>query len=87
LESSFGPAQAEVAVPVIHDGPKSSSGEAMSDVWGFRDLVPERAAHIQCLGFTERQARFLVTVMLHSGGVHRMPILPLRRHRTRAEDA
>jgi hypothetical protein len=39
----------------------------MSDVWGFRDLVPERATNIQCLGFTDRQARFLVTVMLHSG--------------------
>lgn len=39
----------------------------MSDVWGFRDLVSERAATLQPLGFTERQARFLVTVMLHSG--------------------
>jgi hypothetical protein len=39
----------------------------MSEVWGFRDLVPERAANLQPLGFTERQARFLVTVMLHSG--------------------
>jgi hypothetical protein len=39
----------------------------MSDVWGFRDLVPERAVNLQPLGFTERQARFLVTVMLHSG--------------------
>jgi hypothetical protein len=39
----------------------------MSDVWGFRDLVPERAADLQPLGFTERQVRFLVTVMLHSG--------------------
>jgi hypothetical protein len=39
----------------------------MSDIWGFRDLVPERAAKLQPLGFTERQARFLVTVMLHSG--------------------
>ena len=39
----------------------------MSDVWGFRDLVAERAANLRPLGFTERQARFLVTVMLHSG--------------------
>jgi hypothetical protein len=39
----------------------------MSDVWGFRDLVAERAANLQPLGFTDRQARFLVTVMLHSG--------------------
>ena len=39
----------------------------MSNVWGFRDVVPERAANLQPLGFTERQARFLVTVMLHSG--------------------
>jgi hypothetical protein len=39
----------------------------MSDLWSFRDLVPERAASLQSLGFSERQARFLVTVMLHSG--------------------
>ena len=39
----------------------------MSDVWGFRDLVSERATTLRPLGFTERQARFLVTVMLHSG--------------------
>ena len=39
----------------------------MSNIWSFRDLVPERAANLQPLGFTERQARFLVTVMLHSG--------------------
>jgi hypothetical protein len=39
----------------------------MSEVWGFRDLVAERAADVQRVGFTDRQARFLVTVMLHSG--------------------
>jgi hypothetical protein len=39
----------------------------MSGLWGYRDSVPERAASIQALGFTERQARFLVTVMVHSG--------------------
>jgi hypothetical protein len=39
----------------------------MSDVWSFRDPVSERTANIKYLGFTERQARFLVTVMLHSG--------------------
>jgi hypothetical protein len=39
----------------------------MSGLWGYRDSVPERAASIQALGFTKRQARFLVTVMVHSG--------------------
>ena len=39
----------------------------MSDLWGFRDLVAERAATIRSLGFTERQSRFLVTIMIHSG--------------------
>lgn len=34
---------------------------------GYRDPVPERAAILQALGFSERQARFLVTVMVHSG--------------------
>ncbi|MEQ1871080.1 MAG: hypothetical protein ABL961_13780, partial [Vicinamibacterales bacterium] len=33
----------------------------------FRDVVAERAACLQPLGFTERQARFLTTVMAHSG--------------------
>ncbi len=39
----------------------------MSGLWGFRDPVPDRAAILQTLGFSERQARFLVTVMVHSG--------------------
>jgi hypothetical protein len=39
----------------------------VSDLWGFRDLVAERAGTIRSLGFTERQSRFLVTVMVHSG--------------------
>ena len=33
----------------------------------FRDVVAERAARLQPLGFTERQSRFLTTVMAHSG--------------------
>jgi hypothetical protein len=67
--SPFEPAAAEAAADgePIRGRPRNSSGDAMSDVWGFRDLVPERAANLLSLGFTERQARFLVTVMLHSG--------------------
>jgi hypothetical protein len=34
---------------------------------GFRDVVTERAPCLQPLDFTERQARFLATVMVHSG--------------------
>jgi len=30
----------------------------MSDVWGFRDPVSERAATIQSMRFTQPQARF-----------------------------
>ncbi|MEZ5417447.1 MAG: hypothetical protein R2708_08890 [Vicinamibacterales bacterium] len=33
----------------------------------FRDVVAERAACLVPLGFTERQSRFLTTVMAHSG--------------------
>jgi hypothetical protein len=33
----------------------------------FRDVVAERAECLQPLGFTERQSRFLATVMAHSG--------------------
>ena len=33
----------------------------------FRDVVAERAACLEPLGFTERQSRFLTTVMAHSG--------------------
>jgi hypothetical protein len=39
----------------------------MSGLWGYRDPVPERAASLQAYGFTERQARFLATAMVHSG--------------------
>jgi hypothetical protein len=34
---------------------------------GFRDVVAERAICLEPLGFTERQSRFLATVMAHSG--------------------
>ena len=33
----------------------------------FRDVVAERAICLETLGFTERQSRFLATVMAHSG--------------------
>ena len=33
----------------------------------FRDVVAERAICLEPLGFTERQSRFLATVMVHSG--------------------
>ena len=33
----------------------------------FRDVVAERAICLEPLGFTERQSRFLATVMAHSG--------------------
>jgi hypothetical protein len=41
-------------------------GDRVSVV-NFRDVVAERAACLQPLGFTERQSRFLTTVMAHSG--------------------
>ena len=59
----------------------------MSGVWGFRGLVAERAVNLQPLWFTERQARFLVTVMLHSGVfLKHQSCRGLRRHHPRAED-
>jgi hypothetical protein len=36
-------------------------------VLGFRDVVAERAICLEPIGFTERQSRFLATVMAHSG--------------------
>ena len=35
--------------------------------WDIDDLTVDRTQAIAAFGFTERQARFLVTVMLHSG--------------------
>ena len=37
------------------------------DPWGINQIQSDRAKAVTMLGFTERQARFLVTVMLHSG--------------------
>ena len=37
------------------------------DHWDFAMLTTQRAKAIEGFGFSERQARFLVTVMLHSG--------------------
>jgi hypothetical protein len=44
----------------------------------------ERIQAIARFGFTERQARFLVTVMLHEGVVA-PPVRTLRRHGVRAK--
>ncbi len=35
--------------------------------WDINELTVARTQAIAAFGFTERQARFLVTVMLHSG--------------------
>ena len=35
--------------------------------WDIEQIMTDRAQAIAACGFTERQARFLVTVMLHSG--------------------
>ena len=35
--------------------------------WDIEELTVDRTRAIAAFGFTERQARFLVTVMLHSG--------------------
>ncbi len=37
------------------------------DHWDFAMLTTQRAKAIEVFGFSERQARFLLTVMLHSG--------------------
>lgn len=55
-----------VAAPPIHTWPRASWGDRVSLV-SFRDVVAERSASLEPLGFTERQARFLTTVMAHSG--------------------
>ena len=44
----------------------------------------QRVSSVARKGFTERQAAFLVTVMLHAGVCVRTPILRLRRHWLRA---
>ena len=35
--------------------------------WDIEQIMSDRAEAVAARGFTERQARFLVTVMLHSG--------------------
>ena len=47
----------------------------------------ERVDAVAAHGFTERQAGFLVTVMLHCGRLSRPAVLRVRRHRLRPEDA
>ena len=54
--------------------------------WDIEQIMTDRAQAIAACGFTERQARFLVTVMLHSGVFVERQDLRLRRHRPRPED-
>jgi len=44
----------------------------------------DRVKTVLQFGYTERQARFLVTVMLHSG-VCAAPVRGVRRHRVRPQ--
>ena len=37
------------------------------DRWDIEQITSDRVHAIEAFGFTERQARFLVTVMLHAG--------------------
>lgn len=37
------------------------------DLWGIRELQAKRAATLATMGFTDRQARFLLAVLQHSG--------------------
>jgi hypothetical protein len=37
------------------------------DRWDIEQITSDRVQAIEAFGFTERQARFLVTVMLHAG--------------------
>ncbi len=47
--------------------PTNCWGDAMLDHLNFRDVVLDQSHHLCSRGFTERQARFLATVMAHSG--------------------
>jgi hypothetical protein len=46
----------------------------------------ERVAAVAKKGFTGRQARFLTTIMVHSGCLHPAPVRAVLRHRLRRKD-
>ena len=52
----------------------------------FDSVRPVRVAAVAGFGFTERQARFLVTVMVHSGVLLERQYLQRRRHLSRPEE-
>lgn len=58
---------AGAAVPAGVDWSTNFWGDAMYEHLNFRDVVAAQSGPLQSEGFTERQARFLATVMAHSG--------------------
>ena len=56
------------------------------DRWTIELANAERMEAIAAFGFTERQARFLLNVLLHSGVFVERQYLQLRRHRPRPEE-
>ena len=56
------------------------------DRWTIDLANAERMEAIAAFGFTERQARFLLNVLLHSGVFVERQYLQLRRHRPRPEE-
>ena len=55
------------------------------DRWTIDLANAERMEAVAAFGFTERQARFLLNVLLHSGVFVERRVLRLRRHRRRQE--
>ena len=60
-------AAAGVPAPAGADWPTNCWGDAMYEHLNFQDIVAAQSQCLQGEGFTERQARFLTTVMAHSG--------------------
>jgi hypothetical protein len=56
------------------------------DRWTIDIANAERVNAISSFGFTERQARFLLNVLLHGRRLRRASVLLVRRHRPRAEE-
>ena len=56
------------------------------DRWTIELANAERSDAIASFGFTERQARFLLQVLLHSGVFVERQVLQLRQHRPRPEE-
>ena len=57
------------------------------DRWDIDRLTEERTEAVSAFGFTLRQARFLVEVMIHSGVfVERQYCVRVRGHHSRSED-